>query len=174
MSSSFQISHTKSLDALSQMIQQFDRNNDGSLNPEEFFDLLKQVAGQVRKGEGVRSPVATAVHAALAATPPVQALGPALTFEGFNFDRTQNPEKSAKDAFAMLAKRVGWMPLGKADAEAWFNAHIKGGLEELGYRVHWVQGDKFKVTAREGDFVVDFVRGAGGEDPALAWQADRA
>ena len=175
MSSSFQISTAQSIEALSQMIKTYDRNNDGSLNAEEFFELLKQVASQGKvPGAQHASPVALATSTALTATLPVQAIGPAPIFEGFNFERVQNPQKSAKDAFAMLAKRAGTMPMTKPDAESWFNARIKPGLEELGYTVHWVQGDKFKVTAREGDFVVDFVRGCGGPDPALAWMAERA
>jgi hypothetical protein len=40
--------------------------------------------------------------------------------------------------------------------------------------VNWVKGDKFEFTNWQGTYVVDFVRGADGPDPALWWGADPA
>ena len=61
------------------------------------------------------------------------------------------------------------MPQTKAEAEAWFNANIKGQMESLGHKVSWVKGDKFQFTNWQGTFTVDFLRGADGGNPAFAW-----
>ena len=95
-------------------------------------------------------------------------------FEGFNFDREQNVEKSAKDAFASLASASGAVPATKSEAESWFNANVKSGMEELGHKVDWVKGDKFQFSNWQGSWVVDFVRGADGPNPAFTWLADPA
>jgi hypothetical protein len=96
----------------------------------------------------------------------------AVRFEGFNFNQDIDPAKSAKYAFAAAAQRAGGMPLTKAEAESWFNANIKSELEQLGHKVNWVKGDKFEFTNWQGTFTIDFVRGADGPDPALAWQVE--
>jgi hypothetical protein len=85
--------------------------------------------------------------------------------------------QSAKYTFAKLAQASGTMPRTKAEAEQWFNEHIKPGLEKEGFGVDWVQGDKALVRTRENPQgeVVDFVRGADSNDPnytALAWQSE--
>jgi alpha-glucosidase (family GH31 glycosyl hydrolase) len=74
-----------------------------------------------------------------------------------------------KDAFAMLANRAGTMPTTKAEAQSWFETHIRKGMEELGHKINWVDGDKFSFTNWQGTFTIDFVFNAGGPDPALAW-----
>jgi hypothetical protein len=85
--------------------------------------------------------------------------------------------KSAKYTFAKLAQESGQMPQTKEEAEAWFNQHIKPGMEAAGFGVDWVKGDKAFIRSRENPEggVVDFVRGAGSNDPsyiALAWQPE--
>ena len=87
-------------------------------------------------------------------------------FEGFNFDREQNPGKSAKDAFAYLANQAPPPPFeNKAALGEWFSTYIKPGMDELGHKVLAVSGDTFTCSNWQGTGVVDFVRGA-----ALAWQ----
>ena len=85
--------------------------------------------------------------------------------------------KSAKYTFAKLAQESGQMPHSKAEAEAWFNQYIKPGMEAAGFGVDWVKGDKAFIRTRENPEggVVDFLRGAGSNDPsyqALAWQPE--
>ncbi|MDH4063974.1 MAG: hypothetical protein OEW19_06215 [Acidobacteriota bacterium] len=139
------------------LMKRFDANNDGQLSKEEFSGLLGDLMGTFKsggfqQGEG----------------------GAGVKFEGFDFSRAQNPEKSAKDAFAKIAREVGSMPLTKSEAESWFNTHVKGPFEQLGHKVNWVEGDKFQFTNWQGTYTVDFVRGADGPDPALWWGADPA
>ncbi len=140
------------------LVATFDRDKNGALSANEFLDLLKCLAGQ--------HPAATDTGKTAAATPAD------MKFEGFNFTREQDPAKSAKDAFAMLAKKNGPMPMTKADAESWFNTRIKPEFEGMGHKVNWVQGDKFQFTNWQGTYTVDFVRGADGSNPALAWQTE--
>lgn len=147
------------------IFKNFDRSQDGKLDSSEFFAFISQLVGQL----GRTTAAANASTALPAATQPLNRLGRELEFGGYNFDRVQNPEKSAKDAFGMLSKRVGWMPTTKEEAENWFNTYIRAGMEELGYKVHWVQGDKMQITVREGTQVIDFVGRAGGENPILQW-----
>jgi hypothetical protein len=45
-------------------------------------------------------------------------------------------------------------------------------MEKLGHRINWVKGDKFQFSNWQGTFVVDFVRGADGADPAVVWQIE--
>ncbi len=83
--------------------------------------------------------------------------------------------KSAKYTFAKLAQQSGVMPRSKPEAEAWFNQYIKPGMEAAGFKVDWVKGDTALIHTRENPQgePVDFLRGAGSNDPgyqALAWQ----
>jgi hypothetical protein len=96
--------------------------------------------------------------------------GPAagLRFDGFDFTRAQNPQRSAKDAFAMLARASGTMPTG-VGAEQWFAQQIAPGMEKLGHHIDWVKGPRFQFTNWQGTFAVEFVRGTGSPAPALAW-----
>jgi hypothetical protein len=94
-------------------------------------------------------------------------------FTGFDFQRGQDPSKSAKDAFASLAQAAtDPMPRDKASATAWFQKWIAPGLEKLGYKVHWVDGDKAMISTRENPNgeEIDWIRGLGGGAEAFAWQ----
>ena len=114
------------------------------------------------------------------AAPPVQpsvfrGFTPKHAMEGFDFAREQNTGKSAKDAFAFLSNQAPPPPLhDKAALGAWFNQHIKPGMDALGHKVSDVQGDKFRFKNWQGDYWVDYGRGAGAQGGALAWQADDA
>jgi len=97
------------------------------------------------------------------------------TFEGFNFDRDQDVNKSAKDSFAELAKRAPDAPIGDKNALGqWFQQYIQGGMNERGHKVESVNGDSFTYGNHEGKFTVDYGRGAGAPGGALAWQATGA
>lgn len=152
------------------LMQTFDKNGDNQLGGDEFKDFLGQLLGGISTAGGT-------LTAAASAQPQTLSRGGVENkhlFEGFNFDREQLVEKSAKDAFAMLAGRTGSVPPTKAGAEAWFNQHIKAGMEELGHKIEWVQGDKFQFSNWQGTWVVDFVRGADAPNPAFWWGADPA
>jgi hypothetical protein len=144
-----------------------DGNKDGQLSTEEFTSFLTKLLTGIRTEATSASGLALA-HSPYAATAAGAAAGTAR-FEGFDFARPQDPQKSAKDAFAMLAQQAGTMPQTKAEAEAWFNATIKTQMEGLGHKVNWVKGDKFQFTNWQGTFTVDFVRGADGPNPAFHW-----
>jgi len=99
----------------------------------------------------------------------------ASPFEGFDFARPQNVQKSAKDAFADLAKKAGPAPLNdKAALGQWFSQKIQPGMDALGHKVSSVDGDKFRYANHEGTYDVDYGRGAGADGGALAWQATDA
>ena len=155
------------------LMQTFDKNGDSQLGKDEFNDFLGQLLNGIKTGSG------TLTAGTGTATPQLQTLSRGGVenqhlFEGFNFSREQLVEKSAKDAFAMLAGKTGSVPPTKAGAEAWFNANIRSGMEELGHKVDWVKGDKFQFTNWQGSWEVDFVRGADGPNPAFWWGADPA
>jgi len=154
------------------LMQSFDANKDGQINTDEFGSFL----GKLLSG----------VNSSAAAAYPINSLGSTNTsafklgalpsgnikFEGFNFEATNDLNLSAKYAFAAAAQKSGTMPTTKADAESWFNANVKGEMEKLGHRINWVKGDKFQFSNSQGTFVVDFVRGADGSDPAIVWQIE--
>ena len=95
------------------------------------------------------------------------------TFEGFDFTREQNTKKSAKDSFAHHSKAAGPAPIhDKAALGQWFDQRVRPGLQADGHNVTDVQGDKFRFNNWQGDFWVDYGRGAGAADGALAWQAE--
>jgi hypothetical protein len=94
-------------------------------------------------------------------------------YEGFDFNRAQNVEKSAKDAFAFYSSQAPPPPLqDKGALGQWFQQYIAPKMNEAGHRIDWVEGDKFQFTNWQGTFVVDFGRGAGADGASLAWQAD--
>jgi hypothetical protein len=106
---------------------------------------------------------------------PFTGFTPKHAMDGFDFARLQDPNKSAKDAFAWLAQQAPPPPTDNKDAlGVWFNTYIKPGMQKLGHNVTDVQGDKFRFNNWQGDFWVDYGRGAGAPGGALAWQADYA
>jgi hypothetical protein len=172
MSSVQATSATAVQDLAKNLIKSFDANSDGQLGGDEFGTFLSQLMSGIQTANG------TLTASPQTSSPTLQTLSKgalrADLFEGFNFDREQNLEKSAKDAFASLASGAGAVPATKAEAESWFNQNIKQGLEGLGHKVDWVQGDKFQFTNWQGSWVVDFVRGADGPNPSFSWLADPA
>jgi hypothetical protein len=97
------------------------------------------------------------------------------TFEGFDLNRAQDKNKSAKDAFADLSKAAPTAPTqDKAALGQWFGQYIRPGMDALGHKVSGVDGDKFTYGNHEGNFSVDYGRGAGAAGGALAWQAEPA
>ncbi|MDP3237756.1 MAG: DUF4214 domain-containing protein [Myxococcales bacterium] len=96
---------------------------------------------------------------------------------GADLVRKDGVAQSAKYTFAKLAQASGSMPTTRAEAEQWFTEHIKPGLEQEGFGVDWVQGDKALVRTRENPQgeVIDFVRAADSQNRselALAWQSE--
>ncbi len=152
------------------LVKNFDSNGDGKLGSDEFGSLVTQLASQLN----VPATTTNAYKTTTASTPVVGLSGTTGRFEGFDFARAQDTQKSAKDAFAMLANKAGSMPRTKAEAQEWFNSKIKGEFEALGHKVNWVEGDKFSFTNWQGTYTVDFIRGADGDNPAFAWQAENA
>ncbi len=150
------------------LVKNFDSNGDGKLSTDEFGKLVTQLAAQFN----VPATTTNAYKTTTASTPIVGLAATTGRFEGFDLARAQDVQKSAKDAFAMLASRSGSMPRTKSEAEQWFNSNVKAEFEALGHKVNWVQGDKFSFTNWQGTFTVDFLRGADGSDPAFAWQAE--
>jgi hypothetical protein len=159
-------------DLANSLIKSFDANSDGQLGQDEFGSFLSQLMNGIQTASG------TLTASPQAAATGLQTLSKGTLrrdlFEGFNFDREQNVEKSAKDAFASLASAAGAVPATKTEAESWFNQHVKQGMESLGHKIDWVQGDKFQFSNWQGSWVVDFVRGADGPNPAFTWLADPA
>lgn len=151
------------------LMQNFDANKDGQVSTQEFGTFLTQLLS------GINGAAGTAYKGtALGTSPTTSAVTGSsnLKFEGFDFAAVKDPAKSAKYAYAAAAKKSGIMPTSKADAEQWFNTSIKPEMEKLGHRIDWVRGDKFQFTNWQGTFVVDYVRGAGSGNPALAWQVE--
>ena len=100
---------------------------------------------------------------------------PRHAMEGFDVAREQNTGRSAKDAFAYLSNQAPPPPIhDKSALGAWFDQYIKPGMNTLGHTVSDVQGDKFRFNNWQGDFWVDYGRGAGAPGGALAWQAEYA
>lgn len=93
--------------------------------------------------------------------------------EGFPVDRDYNTNKSAKDAFAVLANAEGVPPAPIHDKQAlaaWVQQYIVPGMEDQGHQISAIDGDKFHLKNWQGDFDVDYGRGAGADGGALAWQ----
>jgi len=122
--------------------------------------------GKVREMPGAANPNQSALQQNLAAGPQV--------YEGFNENRPQNVNKSAKDSFLELAKRAPSAPIhDKGLLGGWFDQYIRTGMDERGHKTTCpAQGDKFSYGNHEGNFTVDFGRGAGAQGGALAWQAE--
>lgn len=111
----------------------------------------------------------------------IGAAGTGLSYANAGFDFGQDAAnrdlgKSAKYAFSHLANQAASqgapMPRTKAEAEAWFSQYIAPGLQQLGYEIGWVKGDKARIKTREGWDEIDFVGNAGGDNPTLTWQSE--
>lgn len=130
--------------------------------------LLRPAAGQATSSgvdtmAGAKTPISGAKYTGFT---------PKYAMEGFNFGREQDPTKSAKDAFAMLANQAPPPPLNdKAALGEWFKQYIQPGMDQLGHKVSSVNGDTFSYANPEGAYTVDYGRGAGADGGALAWQA---
>lgn len=142
------------------------------------LDAFAQQAPGDRAGRAAAN-AAAAQQGAQATTPggaTAGGTGGGLPFSGFDFNRAQDPSKSAKDAFASLAQQAPQLTdTSKAGAEAWFRQHIAPGLEAAGYKVYDVQGDKAWIGSREdpeGNTPVDYLINAGGSNPQIGWQPD--
>jgi hypothetical protein len=96
------------------------------------------------------------------------------SYEGFNENRPQDVNKSAKDSFLELSKKAPTAPIhDKAQLGSWFDQYIRSGMDARGHKTTGpAQGDKFSYGNHEGNFTVDFGRGAGAQGGALAWQAE--
>jgi hypothetical protein len=143
--------------------------------------VLDQFASQApgeRAGQAAAN--AAAANQGAAAGAPAGAAaggtGGGLQFSGFDFNRAQDPSKSAKDAFAAAAQNAPPMTdTSKAGAEAWFREHIAPQMEAAGYKIFDLQGDKAWVGSREdpeGKTPVDWLINAGGSNPQIGWQPD--
>ena len=101
------------------------------------------------------------------------------SYGGFDFNQdagNRDIGKSAKYAFSYFADQAGAQgapqPKTKAEAEAWFNQYIAPGLQQAGYEIAWVKGDKARIKTREGWDEIDFLGNAGGDNPTLTWQSE--
>jgi hypothetical protein len=129
-------------------------------------------AAQAQANAAAATPAAGATPAGAAAG----ASGGGLQFSGFDFNRAQDPSKSAKDAFAAAAQQAPPMTdTSKAGAEAWFREHIAPQMEAAGYKVYDLQGDKAWIGSKEdpeGKTPVDWLINAGGSNPQIGWQPE--
>jgi hypothetical protein len=105
--------------------------------------------------------------------------GEGYAYAGFDFGQdpgNRDIGKSAKYAFSHLSSQAAAagapQPRTKAEAEAWFSQYIAPGLQQLGYEVAWVKGDKARIKTREGWDEIDFVGNADGDNPQLTWQSE--
>ncbi len=159
--------------SIDSLMTQVDANKDGVVSTDEFAEFLTTLLKMTEESTGEPGlPEPTVPQPTQPIAPPIGS--PHMSFEGFDLARAQDPEKSAKDAFAQLTSATGTMPLTKVEAEQWFEQNIRAGMEELGHQIDWVKGDKFQFTNWQGTYVVDFVRGADGPNPSLTWMADAA
>lgn len=151
------------------------QTQDGRYPPDYDFDHLRP---QPTNGPGgqTRPPMQRdPATPDLTKVPRFTGFTPKYAMEGFDTAREQNIQKSAKDAFAYLSQQAPPPPTNdKAAMGVWFKTYIEPGMKQLGHNVTEVEGDKFRYNNWEGDFWVDFTRGAGAPGGALAWQADAA
>ena len=177
-------------DTINKLMSQVDTDQDGSISTQEFGAFLTSLltsqtstdgstgttgtGSTSTTGGGSTTTSAGSSGGSTGTSGPSLAAASTLRFEGFDLMRAQDPASSAKDAFAEAAAASGTMPSTKAGAEQWFEQHIRASMESRGHAINWVKGDKLQFTNWQGTWEVDFVRGADGPDPALAWQATPA
>jgi hypothetical protein len=146
----------------------------GRKDPNAWAGVTPATTPTTPPAAGATPPAAGAATTPAPVQPSVfQGFTPKYAMEGFNFGREQNTGKSAKDAFAYLANQAPPPPINdKAALGKWAEQYIVPGMNALGHNVSNVQGDKFHLKNWQGDFDVDYGRGAGAEGGALAWQVD--
>jgi hypothetical protein len=151
------------------VMDKFDTDKDKKLNATEFGAFLSGLIGDNQAGAASQDEPAAPAPRVQAST--FMGFTPKYAMEGFDCQREQNTGKSAKDAFAFLANQAPPPPLhDKAALGAWFTQYIQPGMNDLGHKVSNVEGDKFVLENWQGQFNVDFGRGAGANGAALAWQ----
>lgn len=98
---------------------------------------------------------------------------------GFNLERDQNPDKSAKDAFLFEANQddaastFRQAAMDKSDdgaLEQWFRQYIMPDMIARGYQIDDVVGDKALISSWDGSGWTDYVGNAGADNASLAWQ----
>lgn len=96
--------------------------------------------------------------------------------EGFDGQREQKVEYSAKDSFLAALDNAPEPPPGedKAALKVWFEKYISPAMTANGHKINWVDGDKMNFTSPQGTFTVDWYRGAGAKGGAPAWQVEGA
>ena len=139
--------------------------NTGPWTPGPWSETFPMPDGGVMTPGGVQYPKLSPMH-----VDPFMGFKPKYAFEGFNQERQQDPNKSAKDAFAYLADQAPPRPEDKGALATWFHTYIEPGMNALGHKVVDVNGDTFRFQNQQGDFTVDYVRGAGAPGSAFAWQ----
>jgi hypothetical protein len=100
-------------------------------------------------------------------------------YSAFNTARPQDPNKSAKDAFAYISNMAPAPPFNDKKALAqWFNQYVRPGMDALGHKVSSVNEDGFTYSNHEGTFFVDFAQNAGAKPGSmlqrLQWNATPA
>jgi hypothetical protein len=144
-------------------------------SPASVVGAQQGAPGISTAGPAQDTPARTPIQASI-----FQGFTPKQAMEGFDFNREQNTGKSAKDAFAYLSNQAAEgghaAPLHDTSPEAkqhyadWFNSYIKDGMNDLGHTVDSVNGDGFHFHDWQGNYDVDYGRGAGADNAALAWQ----
>lgn len=110
--------------------------------------------------------------------------GGGYAYTGFDFNQAasnRDTGKSAKYAFADATTQAAAQGAGnlwetKAGAQQFAEQYVKPYMEARGYTVYEIIGDKMRIGTREnpaGEWI-DFVVNAGGDNPALAWQAQQS
>lgn len=129
-------------------------------------------AGGVEKTGDVPPPTPTPTPTANTNGPRANRYGA----EGFDGQREQKVEYSAKDSFLAALDNAPEPPPGedKAALKVWFEKYISPAMTANGHKINWVDGDKMNFTSPQGTFTVDWYRGAGAKGGAPAWQVEGA
>ena len=90
-------------------------------------------------------------------------------YTGFNFGRTQDVSGSVKDSFAQHSAAAPPAPTDKKELEAWFNQHVRPGIEADGHKVISVVGDKVTYEWQGKTYTADYAKNAGSAGMELAW-----
>jgi len=104
---------------------------------------------------------------------------PRYDYSAFNTGREQDPDQSAKDAFALISNQAPPPPFqDKRQMANWFNQYVRPGMDALGHAVSSVSEDGFTYSNHEGTFFVDFGQNSGATPGSmlqrLQWNATPA